>query len=78
MEWFMNATELAEDQRFCTCCERPLKGRIRMLELDQRINGFHGFGGVPEINSQGCFPFGLTCAKKKIAEAKKLLAELEA
>ncbi len=55
----------------CTCCERILTGHaIRMLELDQRIDAYHDFGGVPENKSQGWFPFGLKCAKRKISEAK--------
>ena len=32
------------------------------LELDQRINEYHDFGGVPEDRSQGWFDFGPNCA----------------
>ncbi len=57
--------ELAE-QRFCTCCERPLKTRVAWLELDQRVNMYHDDGGVPDDKSQGWFPFGLACARAKL------------
>lgn len=52
----------------CTCCGRPLKGKLRLLELDQRTNTYHDDGGVPAEKSQGAFPFGLSCAKRKIAQ----------
>lgn len=53
----------------CACCGRVLnKSRMRMLELDQRTQTFHDFGGVPESHSQGWFPFGMLCAAKKIKE----------
>jgi hypothetical protein len=66
------AHELDQAQRWCTCCERDLTGHAgRMLELDQRDNTYHDFRDVPEDRSQGWFPFGLTCARKKIAEARK-------
>lgn len=53
----------------CTCCDKQLDGAVRMLELDQRHCVYHDFGGVPEDQSQGWFPFGLTCAKKMLAKA---------
>lgn len=54
----------------CTCCGKKLTGkRIAWLELDQRTNTYHDFGGVPESKSQGWFPFGITCAKSEIAKA---------
>ncbi len=56
-------------ERHCTCCARYLKGRIAYLELDQRTNTYHDFGGVPLSKSQGWFPFGLACARKQIAKA---------
>lgn len=65
------AYELREGERYCTCCERDLTGSAaRMLELDQRTDTYHDFGDVPAEQSQGWFPFGLTCARKKIKEAK--------
>jgi hypothetical protein len=67
--WNVAASDLEEAERYCTCCERDLSGHaVRMLELDQRTDTYHDFGGVPENRSQGWFPFGLTCARKKIAE----------
>lgn len=52
---------------FCTCCGRELKGKVRMLELDQRTDTYHDNGDVPEDWSQGWFPFGLACAKRVLA-----------
>lgn len=74
--WFETPAEaqarIGDSAKFqrCTCCDQPLKRRYRMLELDQRTNTYHDFHGVPEDQSQGWFPFGLTCAKNKLAEAK--------
>jgi hypothetical protein len=62
------AINLSEAQRYCTCCEKPLKGKIAWLELDQRTDTYHDFGGVPDNKSQGWFPFGLTCARNKLRE----------
>ena len=67
------AAELEADQRFCSCCERPLKARIAWLELDQRNNTYHDFGGVPADKSQGWFPFGITCARKMLARANRAI-----
>lgn len=65
------AYELPEGERYCTCCERDLTGHAgRMLELDQRTNTYHDFCDVPEDQSQGWFPFGLACARKKIKQAR--------
>lgn len=49
---------------YCTCCGRELKGKFRMLELDQRTDTYHDRGDVPEDQSQGWFPFGMGCAAK--------------
>jgi len=69
--WNMAAYQLPTRERYCTCCDRDLSGgAVRMLELDQRTDTYHDFSDVPEANSQGWFPFGLTCARKKIKEAK--------
>lgn len=65
-----HVSELSADQRFCTCCERPLTGHFAWLELDQRTSTYHDFGGVPVERSQGWFPFGLSCARKLIGKAK--------
>jgi hypothetical protein len=55
----------------CTCCARSLKGNVAWLEQDQRDNTYHDRGDVPSDQSQGWFPFGITCATKlnKLARA---------
>lgn len=58
------ASELKPDDRFCECCKKPLIAKVAWLELDQRVDAYHDLGGVPEENSQGWFPFGMTCARK--------------
>ena len=63
------ASELPWDQRFCTCCERRLSGKVAWLELDQRTDTYHDFGDVPDDKSQGWFPFGITCAKTALLRA---------
>lgn len=68
------ASELHPSERYCTCCEQSLKRKFVWLELDQRNNTYHDFGGVPSDRSQGWFPFGLTCAKNMIAKAKAVAA----
>lgn len=57
------ASEIDEASRYCTCCKKPLKGKVAWLELDQRTDSYHDRGGVPENQSQGWFPFGMTCAR---------------
>ena len=67
--WNCTSDQLGPHEQYCTCCERELSGHaIRMLELDQRTYTYHDLGGVPEDRSQGWFPFGLKCARKKLAE----------
>lgn len=77
--------EAARDysQTSCTCCDRDLvanNNAVRWLELDQRDDTYHDFKDVPQESSQGWFVFGLTCAKRKISEAKakRALASLPA
>jgi hypothetical protein len=65
-----HASDLEPGNKHCTCCERPLKGKFAWLELDQRTDTFHDFGGVPDGQSQGWFPLGMTCARKKLAAAR--------
>lgn len=69
------ASEMEPGQRYCTCCEKPLKGKVAWLELDQRTSTYHDFGGVPEDRSQGWFVFGMTCARNKLAEAQAATAK---
>jgi hypothetical protein len=68
--FFGPASEMQADQRFCTCCGRPLKGKVAWLELDQRTDTYHDLGDVPTNVSQGWFPFGVTCARKAISKAE--------
>ena len=68
-----DAYELPKSERYCTCCQRPLVRKFAYLELDQRIDAYHDFGGVHPNQSQGWFPFGLTCAKKLNATAARIL-----
>jgi len=66
--FYLRASDLAEAERYCTCCKRDLSGHaVRMLELDQRAGEYHDIGDVPDDHSQGWFPFGLGCAKKAVA-----------
>ena len=76
--WNIRAmVDLTPDQRFCTCCGQRLAGAARMLELDQRTQTYHDFGGVPESKSQGSFPFGLTCSRKQREKHLKVIAQME-
>ncbi len=59
-----HASEIEKPFRRCTCCDRPLTGQVVWLELDRRTNTFHDAGGVPADQSQGWFPFGMTCGRK--------------
>lgn len=65
------ASELKEPDRFCSCCSRPLKRNVAWLELDQRTDRYHDHGDVPVEKSQGWFPFGMACARRKLAEANR-------
>ena len=59
------------NQNECQCCGKRIKaGAEVMLEHDQRDWTYHDFGDVPDDQSQGWFPFGASCAKRKRAEAK--------
>jgi len=62
----------------CTCCGRPLNAeRAVNLELDNRIDEYHDFGGVPPSQSQGWFEFGPACAKKARARAALALLKID-
>lgn len=75
--WFRTAASLDPSSRTCTCCERDLSGHaVRMLEYDQRTWTYHDLSDVPADESQGWFPFGLTCAKKLVAKEKQRRAAL--
>ena len=50
---------------YCNCCERKLNPkRTVFLEYSQSKDAYYKAGTVPENDSQGCFPFGVACAKK--------------
>jgi hypothetical protein len=66
MKHLGHASKLREDERFCTCCKKPLSGKVRWLELDQRTWKYHDRGDVPTDQSQGWFVFGLTCATNEL------------
>lgn len=61
------ASEIEEHSRFCTCCERPLKSKVAWLEKEISTGRYHDRGGIPAENSQGWFPFGLTCARRLLS-----------
>lgn len=65
--WEMPVSEMEKAERYCTCCKMPLRTKAIMLELNHR-SGKYANGGVPSDQSQGYFPFGPSCAKKKVAE----------
>jgi hypothetical protein len=48
----------------CACCGKQLKGNAAWLELSFKTNKYYIDNVVPQEESQGYFPFGLTCAKK--------------
>lgn len=60
------ASDLPKGQRFCTCCERPLRGKVAYLELEEGTARYTDSGLIPPERSQGWFPFGLTCAAKEL------------
>lgn len=58
----------------CTCCGKKLNPTTMVsLELDQRIDEYHNFGGIPDNQNQGSFEFGPACAAKARARAKAAL-----
>jgi hypothetical protein len=67
------------DKNRCTMCDKLLMhtGNEVWLELDQRVNEYHDFYGIPENLSQGWFPFGRDCAPKARAKARAALAAAE-
>ena len=71
VRWNGRTSDLPANERYCTCCGRELSAAHRMLEHDQRSDAYHDFRDVPEDQSQGWFPFGLTCAQK-LVDAEKV------
>jgi hypothetical protein len=76
VRWNGRTDDLPDNERYCTCCGRELSAAHRMLELDQRSDTHHDFRDVPEAQSQGWFPFGLTCAQKLVDAEKTRPAAL--
>ena len=63
--------DFGEDLR-CERCNRLLtEADAVWLELDQRTNTFHDFGGIPDGHNQGGFPFGVACAKHERKKARE-------
>ncbi len=60
----------------CERCARPVVSEV-WLELDQRVNEYHDFGGVPANLSQGSFLFGPDCAMQMRKRAKFYLDQLK-
>jgi hypothetical protein len=59
------AAELDAAHRVCTCCGRELTGTVAWLELDTNA-GQYTDGGMA-VASQGWFPFGMSCARKRFS-----------
>lgn len=64
-------------QGHCLRCGKKLR-EIVQLELDQRTNEYHNFGGVPDNESQGWFEFGPDCAELLRHRARAALAKADA
>jgi hypothetical protein len=55
----------------CTHCERILnEAKMTYLELSFETGRWYPPGECPEAESQGCFPFGKTCARTVLARQK--------
>jgi hypothetical protein len=67
------ANNLPRDQRFCTRCDKPLRGKFAWLEKDCWVaDGYHCHEGeVAPERSQGWFPMGLSCARKYLSKGAK-------
>lgn len=53
----------------CTCCNRVLKeGQETWLELNAVTHEWYSEGEFQPSESQGCFPFGTSCAKRRLKE----------
>lgn len=61
----------------CTRCGKTIKGEAVWLELDQRVNEYHDFGGIPDDKNQGGFAFGEDCARVLRKRAFAILSLLD-
>ena len=59
----------------CLRCGKPLGPNPVMLNLDQRVNEYHDFGGIPDERNQGGFQFGHDCADIMRERARAALAK---
>jgi phage FluMu protein Com len=58
----------------CTRCNQPLnRQRVRWLELNCRTGRYSNpdEAVLPVHESQGCFPFGIACAKTQLKEDRR-------
>jgi hypothetical protein len=63
-----NVQNLDRAYHFCTCCGRKLKGKVAMLEFSTKHCQYFDAGVVAENDSQGFFPFGMSCARKVLKD----------
>lgn len=59
----VDVSTISQSERYCTHCEKPLKRQFVWLELDFTNGKYDKPGNIKPDNSQGCFPFGVTCAR---------------
>ena len=57
---------MATVHRTCERCGKRHLGEFVYLELNQRTGRYYLPGYVPEVHSQGLFPFGRTCARNQL------------
>lgn len=70
MPRIQSVSELPETDRQCACCGKKLKptGKVQWLELNNKTGYYQELGTVKPEESQGIFPLGLGCARKKLQE----------
>jgi hypothetical protein len=72
----MTADAIADGQKTfeCSCCEKPLKNINTIMWVEMSTtNAWYELGaGLPEDQSQGCFPVGATCYRKRDVKKKYL------
>ena len=58
------------DEATAKAAGTTLADLVNALRAKGQVVAYHDRGDVPSDQSQGWFPFGMTCAKRKLAEAK--------